>query len=196
MSVYREHLFCLNSAAIKSALDNALNENSVTISKTELEAATDELIDAHLKQVDFKIRSAAQRMAEFYLIFYMLENDIRAFVADILGESFGVDWWDQAVPDDVQKYAKSNKQKESREGLPPRSDRPIDYITFGHLGEIIKQNWDTFGGLFPNCEIDRLEKVIARLNLARGPIAHCGFLPEDEVVRLKLAIRDWYSLSE
>ena len=89
-----------------------------------------------------------------------------------------------------------NKDKESREGLPPRSQNLIDYLTFGHLGEIIKANWDIFAGLFPNCEVERLEKVVSRLNLARGPIAHCGYLPEDEVVRLKLAIRDWYSLSE
>lgn len=72
----------------------------------------------------------------------------------------------------------------------------IDYITFGHLGEIIKANWDIFAGIFPNCQIERLEKVMSRLNIARGPIAHCGYLPEDEVVRLKLAIRDWYALAE
>lgn len=196
MTNYAEQLFCLNSAAIKSALDKVLNESSVSIQKTDLEVATDALIETHLRQVDFKIRSAAERMAEFYLIFYMLENDIRAFVSDILQERFGESWWDAAVPEDVVKYAKINKHKESREGLPPRSVRQIDYITFGHLGEIIKQNWDIFAGLFPNCEIDRLEKVIARLNIARGPIAHCGYVPEDEVVRLKLAIRDWYSLAE
>lgn len=196
MPNYAEQLFCLNSAAIKAALDEVLNESSISIQKTDLEVATDALIESHLRQVDYKIRSAAQRMAEFYLIFYMLENDIRAFVSDILQEKFGEAWWDAGVPEDVVKYAKTSKQRESREGLPPRSDRQIDYITFGHLGEIIKQNWDVFAGLFPKCEIDRLEKVIARLNIARGPIAHCGYLPEDEVVRLKLAIRDWYSLAE
>ena len=121
---------------------------------------------------------------------------MRQFVASVLEELYGSEWWTKKVPADVQRYAKSNKEKESREGLPPRSKSPLDYLSFGHLSEVIKYNWDVFAGLFPNCEVERLEKVANRLNMARGPIAHCGYLPEDEVVRLKLAIRDWYSLSE
>jgi Swt1-like HEPN len=135
-------------------------------------------------------------MAEFYQLFYMLENDMRQFVSSILFDTYGKDWWKSHAPEAVRTYAKTNKDKENREGLPPRSKNLIDYLTFGHLGEIIKTNWDVFGGLFPNCEIERLEKVISRLNIARGPIAHCGYLPEDEVVRLKLAMRDWYALAE
>jgi hypothetical protein len=188
-------LFVLKSAAIRSDLERVSDEKNIFKSKSDIEKATDALIDANLGQIDFEIRSAAIRMAEFYQIFYMLENDIRSFVSEVLLNAYEESWWKDHVPDDVQKYASSNKTKESKEGLPPRSHKPIDYVTFGHLGEIIKQNWDVFGGLFPNCEIERLEKVVSRLNLARGPIAHCGYLPEDEVVRLKLAIRDWYSLS-
>jgi hypothetical protein len=135
-------------------------------------------------------------MSEFYELFYILENDIRRFIDDILSDAHDVNWWEKCAPPEVKKSALSNRQRESKEGLPPRSPRMIDYTTFGHLGEIIKWNWDTFAGIFPNCEIERLEKVMSRLNLARGPIAHCGFLPEDESVRLKLAIRDWFALME
>jgi hypothetical protein len=162
--------------------------------KSDVEAATDALIAPHLAQTDFSIRAAAIRMAEFYQLFYILENDIRQFVDEVLTQTYPQGWWDRKVPENVRTYAKSNKDKESKEGLPPRSQNPIDYLTFGHLGEIMKSNWDVFAGLFPNCEIERLEKVISRLNMARGPIAHCGYLPEDEVVRLKLAMRDWYAL--
>ncbi|MBK8375183.1 MAG: hypothetical protein IPL18_10035 [Sphingomonadales bacterium] len=189
-------LFVLKAAAIRSDLERVSDEKHIFKAKSDLEKATDALIDANLGQVDFEIRASSIRMAEFYQIFYMLENDIRSFVSEVLLNAYQESWWKDHVPDDVQKYANANKRKESKEGLPPRSDQPIDYVTFGHLGEIVKQNWDVFGGLFPNCEIERLEKVISRLNLARGPIAHCGYLPEDEVVRLKLAIRDWYALTE
>lgn len=188
-------LFVLKSAAISADLARVSNEQNLIKTKSDLEKATDALIAPHLDQVDFSIRAAGVRMAEFYDIFYVLENDIRSFVSGVLLEAHGKDWWNKNVPPDVIKYADGNKAKESREGLPPRSKEPIDYITFGHLGEIIKLNWDVFAGLFPGCGIERLEKVIARLNIARGPIAHCGYLPEDEVVRLKLAIRDWYSLA-
>lgn len=189
-------LFTLKSAAISADLARVSKEHEILNSISELEKATDALVAPHIDQVDFKIRTAAERMAEFYRIFYILENDIRSFVAGVLYDAFGNGWWDSQVPPEVQKYAENNKSKESKEGLPPRSKDPIDYVTFGHLSEIIKANWTVFGGLFPGCEIERLEKVFSRLNLARGPIAHCGYLPEDEVVRLKLAIRDWYALSE
>jgi hypothetical protein len=38
--------------------------------------------------------------------------------------------------------------------------------------------------------------VVNRLDLVRGPIAHCNSLPEEEAIRLKLAIRDWKKLME
>lgn len=193
---HKVELFVLKSAAIRSDLERVAQERNIFRSKSDLERATDALIDANMAQVDFTIRASAVRMAEFYQIFYMLENDIRQFVSEVMVGAYGDNWWGDYSPEDVRKYADANKKKESKEGLPPRSDKPIDYITFGHLGEIIKASWDVFGGLFPNCEVERLEKVVSRLNLARGPIAHCGVLPEDEVVRLKLAIRDWYALSE
>lgn len=189
-------LFTLKSAAITADLGRVSDEHNLKKIKSDLEQATDALIAPHLSQVDHAIRAAAQRMAEFYQIFYMLENDMRQFVQGVLADTYGKDWWDKHVPPNVRTYAKTNKDKESKEGLPPRSKFWIDYLSFGQLGEVMKANWEVFAGLFPDCEIERLERVIARLNMARGPIAHCGYLPEDEVVRLKLAIRDWYALAE
>lgn len=39
-------------------------------------------------------------------------------------------------------------------------------------------------------------KVMGNLNLLRGPIAHCSPLAEDEVVRLRLTLKDWFRLME
>lgn len=192
----RCELFIIKNAAITADLRRVMDKEGLSPAKSDLEKATDALVDKHLKQAAFQIRSAAERMAEFYKLFYILENDIRSFVSSIMQEGYGDGWWAKHVPQEVQKSAQFNRQRESKEGLPPRSSDLIDYTTFGQLGEIIKQNWAIFAGLFPNCEIERLEKVMSRLNLARGPIAHCGLLPEDEVVRLKLAIRDWFALME
>ena len=75
-----------------------------------------------------------------------------------------------------------------------RSPHPIDYTTFGEFGEIIKSNWDIFGSTFNSKR--GLEKVISSVNLLRGPVAHCSPLAEDEVVRLHLAVRDYYRLTE
>jgi hypothetical protein len=189
-------LFILQNAAITADLRKVMDKTGLAHTKSDLEKATDALVVSHLGQVDYKIRNSAARMAEFYQMFYVLENDIRQLVSSVLEEAFGDTWWTKKVPPEVQKNANFSRQRESKEGLPPRSSSMIDYTTFGQLGEIIKQNWATFAGLFPNCEIERLEKVLSRLNLARGPIAHCGLLPEDEVVRLKLAMSDWFKLME
>jgi hypothetical protein len=84
--------------------------------------------------------------------------------------------------------------REKDAAVTARSDDPIDYTNFGELGEIIKQNWDLFGSVFDSPRA--VEKVISGLNLLRGPIAHCSALSEDEVVRLRLSVKDWFRLME
>src|SRR3546814_11709811 len=101
-----------------------------------------------------------------------------------MSESKGIDWWDTWVPQAVRDNVKKNHEREASEGLPPRSDRLIDYTTFGELGHIVQENWDVFPGMFSNATRNRVLRVINGLNLARGPIAHCNFLPQVEAIRL------------
>ncbi len=187
-------LFVLKNAAISSELAGTLDRLSISTRKSEVEEATDRLVDEYIGQIDYTIRANAERMAEYYKIFYMLENDIRSLVESSLEDSKGTNWWDNCVPQEVRENVKKNRDRESNEGLPPRSSKMIDYTTFGELGEIVKSNWDVFAGIFSGTDRNRVLRVINRLNLARGPIAHCGLLMEDEVVRLKLTVRDWYKL--
>ncbi len=190
-------LFTLKNAAITAALRSTFAELKIGSSRGSLEAQADSLVRDYLQQVDFETLSDAQRMSEFYKLFYALENDIRDLIHSALADSKGSQWWTQAVPQAVRDNAQKNFEREASEGLPPRSDRLIDYTTFGELGEILKENWDdTFSGMFSNASRNRVLRVINRLNLVRGPIAHCNFLPEEEALRLKLAIRDWYKLME
>jgi len=44
--------------------------------------------------------------------------------------------------------------------------------------------------------VKAVERVMARLNSIRGPIAHCSPLAEDEIVRLRLTVRDWFRLMD
>jgi hypothetical protein len=85
-------------------------------------------------------------------------------------------------------------QREIDSGVTPRSEEPIDYTTFGQLSELIKVNWDVFGSIFSS--VKAVGRVMANLNTLRGPIAHCSPLAEDEVVRLRLSVRDWFRLME
>jgi len=104
-------------------------------------------------------------------------------------------WWQTArVPANIKKEAEARLQRDVDTGTTPRSEEPLDFCTFGELGEIIKANWDVFGGMLTS--VKAVERVMARLNSIRGPIAHCSPLAEDEIVRLRLTVRDWFRLMD
>lgn len=129
---------------------------------------------AEYEQFEASLRAEAARMSEFYEVFYCLENSIRSLVSDILLDSEGADWWDGARVDEkrIREPALNRQKKEVDSGITPRSDRLIDYITFGELSQIITDNWDVFEPVFNSKTA--VSNVSNQLNLLRGPIAHCN----------------------
>ena len=93
-------------------------------------------------QIDASIRQEAQEMSASYEVFYSLEKAIRSFIEDSFEAAGIVDWWnEECVPERVKQETESRIEREIDSGVTPRSDNPIDYTTFGELGEIIKHNW-------------------------------------------------------
>ena len=134
-------------------------------------------------------------MARHYEIFYCLERTIRAFINSLLSAAEGPTWWScTRVPQQVKDSVQDRMKREVDAGVTLRSADPIDFTTFGELGEIIRANWDIFGGTFSSQPA--VTKVMTTLNTLRGPIAHCSPLADDEVVRLQLSVRDWFRLME
>lgn len=150
--------------------------------------------DRYYPQFSESVRREAAQMAAHYEIFYCLEKSIRDIVCERLEAEHGATWWDNVVPPNVRENAKKNVQRELESGITMRSTREIDYTTFGELGEIVRANWQTFSDTFNNDKA--FTKVMGNLNLLRGPIAHCSPLAEDEVVRLRLTLKDWFRLME
>jgi hypothetical protein len=149
--------------------------------------------DKYYPQFDASLRAEAKKMAQHYEIFYCLEKSIRQMIVDVFEQSGDKDWWENEVPEFVKTNAKKSIKREKEAAVTPRSIEPIDYTTFGELGEIIKSNWSLFGGAVFN-DIKAMEKVMSALNSLRSPIAHCSPLAEDEELRLELALRDWFRL--
>ena len=149
--------------------------------------------DAYYPQFDSALRAEAKRMSQHYELFYCLEKTIRQLIVDIFEATGDPDWWDNLIPDVVKQNAKKSIKREKEAAVTPRSTDPIDYTTFGELGEIIKSNWSLFGSVVFN-ELKAMEKVMSALNSLRNPIAHCSPLAEDEVLRLELALRDWFRI--
>ena len=142
------------------------------------------------------IRDDAKKMSRHYELFYCLEKSIRSFISKSL-ESVenSEEWWNtDRIPQQVKAEVNTRIQKEIDSGISRRSLDELDYTNFGELTIIINTNWDVFGGIFTSKKA--VERVMASLNTLRAPIAHCSLLAEDEIIRLNLAVRDWFRLME
>jgi hypothetical protein len=184
-------LFGITSQLIEHDLDRVEREHAIDLRRDHRSTAN--VDEVYYPQIESAIRAEAASMAPHYEMFYSLETTIRRLVRDQLQEARD-DWWKQRVPESLQKEAEKRQKREIESGVTPRSDEPIDFLTFGELGEVIKTNWDVFGAVFSN--VKAVEKVMATLNTVRAPIAHCSPLAPDEVVRLRLAVQDWFRLGE
>lgn len=142
-------------------------------------------------QFDRDVRAEASLMSEYYEIFYCLEKSIRGLVTDVLEEAEGAEWWKSArVLPALRTVVADREQKELDSGVSTRSEAPIDYTTFGELSELIVSNWDLFETIFSTKKA--VQRIMSQLNMLRAPIAHCCKLSEDEVLRLELAVKDWF----
>ncbi len=181
-------LFLYNSAVLQKEISAAQSDTRGN-NADSMNSASSELAP-YISQFSEQTRRAAFEMSGWYVLFHMLENEIRRFIAETLDEKSPGDWWEKCVPHPVQQEVSQNRAREQDFALVPRSDEDLDYTTFGQLGDIIRANWDVFGGVLSSQKA--VGRVMATLNALRGPIAHCGSLAPDEIDRLKLSIKDWF----
>jgi Swt1-like HEPN len=148
---------------------------------------------AYYPQFEQSVRAEAAEMSQNYEVFYCLEQAIRKLIAETLDNAEGKDWWSSGrIPTEIGDAAAALVQKERDSGISPRSDKLLDYTTFGQLSVIITNNWDVFEPILTTKRA--VERVMASLNLLRGPIAHCCPIAEDEIDRLRLAVKDWFRM--
>lgn len=139
------------------------------------------------------IRSEAAAMSRYYEVFYCLENSIRQLIVETMEDAEGTNWWTGGrIPANIVTEVGTRLQREIDSGVSVRSEREIDYTTFGELSVIITSNWDLFSPILSSKRA--VEKVMSSLNLLRGPIAHCSPVSEDEILRLQLAVKDWFRM--
>jgi len=184
-------LFAMTSQLIEHDLDQVEREHAIDLQRGHRAVAE---VDAeYYPQIESAIRAEAARMAPHYEVLYSLEKTIRGGVADQL-ETADSEWWTTRVPPQLRKEAEQRQKREVDTGVTPRSDDLIDYLTLGQLSGVISANWDVFGAIFSSQKA--VERVMSSLNTVRAPVAHCSPLAEDEVVRLRLTVRDWFRVEE
>ena len=108
--------------------------------------------------------------------------------------SDGPAWWEGPRVDEkrIREPVAIRRKKEVDNGVTIRSDRLIDYTTFGELSQLITDNLDLFQLVFQSKTA--VSNVSNQLNLIRGPIAHCNPTDELEQDRLNLAVRTWFKI--
>ena len=86
-------------------------------------------------------------MADFYVIYYALENSIRRLVSETLKEKYGLNWWGEKIPKDVQDEARRKQEQEKDSVISLRSEDPLSYANFGELIKIFEANWNDFSAM-------------------------------------------------
>ena len=148
---------------------------------------------AYYPQFEQSVRAEAADMSEHYEVFYCLEQAIRKLISETLEDAEDGDWWNSPrIPGDIKADVAALVKKERDNGITQRSESMIDYTTFGQLSVVITTNWELFEPILKNKR--GVERVMANLNLLRGPIAHCCPMQEDEIDRLRLAVKDWFRM--
>lgn len=187
-------VFALSNQMAERALDAVEKELDLNLGRHSV-FETEEEDNEYYPQFDQAIRRQARFMAVHYDLFYCLEVSIRSLIKEKLRSELGEEWWSKAeIPENTRKNVKENMQRDIDSGFTQRSEDELDYTTFGELADIVRKSWVHFADIF-NSE-KAFNRVMHSLNLLRGPIAHCSLLAEDEVVRLRLTVKDWFRLME
>lgn len=191
----RIRLFAMSHQMLERDLDAVERRFGVDLGRSIAHDAQDGPKDeAYYPQFKESVRREAAAMSEHYEVFYSLEKSIRELVIEKMKAEHGAGWWETQVQDSIRNNVARNMERERDAGFTMRSTEPLDYTTFGELGEIVRANWTTFNDTF-NSE-KAFTKIMTSLNILRGPIAHCSPLAEDETVRLRLTLKDWFRLME
>lgn len=184
-------LFTLANSLTENSLDHVEKEFDINLCRSE-DKTTEE--KDYYAQFEASFRKEARAMGKHYEVFYCLERSIRNLIIELMNEKFGANWWEEKVREVIRNNVNNNQKNEQDSGYTQRSEEKIDYTTFGELSEIVMSNWEAFDNLFRSKRA--FQKIMASLNLLRGPIAHCCPLAEDEIVRLEITVKDWFRLMD
>ena len=181
-------LFGMQNLLLEAEL-RKLEESGVQIEHTKT-IQKSEIVDVELFESD--ILQEAQRMADFYVIYYALENSIRRLISERLSEKHGPRWWKDTVPEGVRNEVAKKQKDEMDSIMSIRSEDPLAYTNFGELISIFDTNWKDFSDTLRSQKAMQL--IFAQFNKIRNTVAHSCELNDDEITRFKLSVKDWFRI--
>lgn len=158
-------------------------EHARTITKAEV-------VDVDLFESD--ILQEARKMADFYVIYYAVENSIRRLLSERLEEKHKAAWWKDRVPQGVQDEVAKKQRDERDTTMSIRSEDPLSYTNFGELIAIFDANWADFSDTLRSQKA--MQSILSQFNKIRNVVAHSCALNDDEIARFKLLVKDWFRI--
>src|SRR5713226_7733645 len=129
------------------------------------------LLEETLAPFSVDLRNDALQMSRLYALLYCFENAIRELIKERLQEKYKLDWSAKGIPSGVQKHAESRqKDAEANSWLDAPSRELLSFTEFGHLADIIVNQWELFSDLVPSQHW--LKQRMEELEKARNFIAH------------------------
>jgi hypothetical protein len=148
------------------------------------------LMEETLSPFPILTRNEGLRMARIYALMNCFENSVRELIKERLREKFDTDWWEKGVPKTVKEFAQKRQQTAKENSwLEGDNTQLIEFTEFGHLSDIITQNWSDFSDLIPTQHW--LKQRMDELEKARNYIAHNRLLLPSEFRRIEQYISDW-----
>ena len=181
------YAFVFKGLLTEDALDKA---GRITRAKgTEL--LTSEVVDRiSLSLLDEKHIVPASKMAVVYTAIAAFENSVRDLISEQLLEVVGANWWDSNVTEGIRKKAESRRAEEDKiRWHSTRGDHLINYTDFGQLMSIITTNWNHFEDLLQQQQW--VQHIFETMERSRNVIMHSGTLPNEDIERVGICIRDW-----
>ena len=178
-------VFGMKNLLLEGALDD-LEKQGIEIGHS-IARTKDETVDTEMFEHDILTR--AERMADFYILYFALENSVRRLITEVLTEKYGSEWWSKAVPEGVRTEVAKKQREELDTAMTVRSNDPLAYTSFGELISVFNANWDEFSEVLRSQR--SVQDTLSQFNKIRNIIAHSCDLDEQEVQRLKLLVNDW-----
>jgi hypothetical protein len=135
----------------------------------------------------------AYKMGQLYVAIHCLENSVRCFIRNVLSKTLGEQWWDKAAsPNMIERLAQSKSREAKNRWLSSRGADELNYMNWSDLVTLIRKYHEDFKKFVP--DIKFLELKLEELENLRNTIAHSGVLPDEELNRVELALKDWCKL--
>ncbi|MGE0325053.1 MAG: Swt1 family HEPN domain-containing protein [Polyangiaceae bacterium] len=156
----------------------------------DLRHAERSLLEETLAPFALDLRNEAMQMMRIYALLYCFENSVRQLIVDRMTERHGADWWEKKVTQKVRDFAKARQATAHKDSwLEGQKANVMGFLEFGHLGDVIANNWSDFEDLIPSQHW--LKQRLEELEKARHFIAHNRFLSRSEFERIEMYVSDW-----